>query len=241
MKNEEFVFGKNKEGIPREYIQVTNYRDKTIDKIDDPNRKFINGFKAIKIGEETYGYVRESDNKLMPYHYDNAHDFNEYGFAIVGREGAMTWINKDFRYLRNDQRSGYYDNHYAMSEDYLYDPYRILHGFHSVGEFSDGDIPLSRIGVCWDDGVIYFGTDGKVKKFYKYGDEKEKPLCKFYKGTAFNEDGIAIAEHNKEKLILFAEGYCIAFDDITKLALDRGFIESINNEVKEKCLKKTLK
>ena len=78
-----------------------------------------------------------------------------------------------------------------------------------------------------------------VNIFYKYGEEK--PLCKFYKGTAFNENGIAIAEHNKEKLILFAEGYCIAFDDITKLALDRGFIESINNEVKEKCLKKTLK
>ncbi len=236
MKNEEFVF-RNNEYVPRDYYQITDYTDKTIDKVDDPNRKFINGFKAIKVGQETYGYVRESDNKLMPYYYDNAYDFNQYGFAMVGKEEAMTWINKDFRYLRNDGRSGCYNNRYAMSEDYLYDALRIIHGFYSVGEFSKGSIPLSRISFG-NGYVIYFGVDGEVKKFTNYNG---KELCKVKNGTPFNENGIAIAEFEDKKLILFAEGYCVAFDDITKLALDRGFINSINKEVKQKCFEKTLK
>ena len=235
MKNEEFVFGENEE-LPREYYQITNYRDKTIDKVNDPNRKFINGFKAIKTGEETYGYVRESDNKLMPYVYDNAYDFNDYGFAIVGREGAMTWINKEFKYLRNDGRSGCYGNEYAMSEDYLYDPYRILHGFHAVGEFSKGDIPLSRIRVG-DESVIYFGTDGKVKKFTKYNDENARVLNKFQRGTPFNKNGMAIVEYDKEKLVLFAEGFYIGYNDLVKMTLDNGFVDKVRKET-SKTLKK---
>ena len=225
MKNEELMF--EKEDMPKDYYQITDYRNKHIDKRVDPDRKFINGFKAIKVGQETYGYVREKDNKIMPYYYDNAYDFNEYGYAIVGREGAMSWINKRFKYLRNDGSSGYYDNEYAMSEDYLHDPYRILHGFHSVGEFSKGDIPLSRICIS-SEGVIYFGTDGKVKKFIKYNGDK--PLCKFKHGTPFNKDGMAIAELGNEKLILFAEGYCVAYDDLAKLALERGFVDKVRKE-----------
>ena len=236
MNNDVFVF-RNKDEIPKEYYQITDYRDKHIDKVDDPNRKFINGFKAIKIGQETYGYVRESDNKVMPHHYDNAYDFNEYGFAIVGREGAMTWINKEFKYLRNDQQSGCYGNRYAMSEDYLYDPYRILHGFHAVGEFSKGNIPLSRIRFG-DGYTIYFGTDGEVKRFTRYNGEKdEKPLCKVKNGTAFNENGIAVAEFENKKVFLFAEGYYITFEDIVKTTLNNGFVENIHEEVSKKYIK----
>ncbi len=235
MKNEELIFGENEEK-PRDYYQITDYTNKTIDKRDDPNRKFINGFKAIKIGEETYAFVRESDKKIMPYYYDNAYDFNDYGFAIVGREGVMTWINKDFKYLRDDRRSGCYGNEYAMSEDYLHDPYRILYGFHSVGEFSKGDIPLSRIRVG-DESAIYFGTDGEVKKFTKYNNDDTRPLNKFERGTPFNKNGMAIAEFNKEKLILFAEGFYIGYNDLAKLGLDNGYVERFRKET-GKTLKK---
>ena len=68
-------------------------------RIIDSNENFVNGFKVVKTANGEYAYIRESDNSLLPFRYDIAFDFNEFGFAIVGKDGSVSWINKDFKYL----------------------------------------------------------------------------------------------------------------------------------------------
>ena len=43
--------------------------------------------------------LSEKDNILLPYRYDIATDFNEYGFAMIGKNGKVSWIDKKFNYL----------------------------------------------------------------------------------------------------------------------------------------------
>ena len=61
----------------------------SFDIIDD-SREFVNGFKVVQTANLEYAYVREADNKLLPYRYDIATDFNEYGYAIVGKDARVS-------------------------------------------------------------------------------------------------------------------------------------------------------
>ena len=76
----------------------TNIHIKSEKIIDDSN-EFVNGFKVVQTENGEYAYVRESDNVLLPFRYDVAFDFNQYGFAIVGKDGSVSWIDTTFKYL----------------------------------------------------------------------------------------------------------------------------------------------
>lgn len=201
------------------------YRPRKSSKIVDENSNFVNGFKVVKTSNGEYAYVRESDNCLLPFRYDVAFDFNEFGYAIVGKDGSVSWINKDFKYLNLQGE---------MVEEKLDKSWAEFEGWQGVTAFSKGDIPLSRVydGRNKYGKIAYFGTDGKFKEFYQY-DGKIKthlPRVTFSSGTTFNEKGLARAEGD----ILFAKGYSVSCEDLIKICTGKCYIDCISEDA-EKC------
>ena len=131
--------------------------DISFDIIDD-SREFVNGFKLVQTANMEYAYVKEEDSTLLPFRYDIATDFNEYGYAMVGKDGKVSWIDKNFKYLNNK---------YEMVKE---DSSK-FNGFLSVSDFSKGEHPLSKVCSCsydWNKKTSYFGVDGKIKEFSRY-------------------------------------------------------------------------
>lgn len=183
--------------------------------IIDENKKFVNGFKVVKMDTLEYAYLREDDSKLLPFRYDLALDFNEYGFAMVGKDGRVSWIDKDFRYLDRDGE---------MSQDEC-DPYDFpFYGWNEVSRFSKGDIPLSRLMFEKFDQsrqVSYFGIDGKIKTFDIFDS--------FQKGIEFDRDGMAVADD----LLLFANGNYLEFAKVMEICKQEGLKDMLNVAAKE--------
>lgn len=63
------------------------------------SEKFVNGFKAVVTKNGEYAYICEEDNCLLPFRYDIAGNFNEHGYAMVGKNANISWINKEFKYF----------------------------------------------------------------------------------------------------------------------------------------------
>ena len=205
-------------------VELPYWRPKKSDKIVDDSNNFVNGFKVVKTANGEYAYVREFDNSLLPFRYDVACDFNEFGFTIVGKDGSVSWIDKNFKYLN-------LQGEMVEEEPDKFD------GWQGISAFSKGDIPLSRVydGRNTFGRISYFGTDGKFKEFFRY----IVYLFFYYSRTTFgnasifDEKGHAIADGN----ILFAKGYYVLHEDLIKLSMEKGFIDSISEDA-EKCFDK---
>lgn len=213
------------------YIEVKlpeYYRFERSDEIIDQASDFVNGFKVVLTKNGEYGYVREEDNVLLPFRYDVAFDFNKYGFAIVGKNGDVSWINKDFKYLNSKGE---------MVEDSFDNKFAKFDGWQEIGAFSSGDIALSRVydgrNSCGK--VAYFGENGKLKEFYRYnGKINENDYVSFFnRGSKFDEKGHAMAD----KKMLFSKGYYISFKDLIDISIEKGFIDRLSDDA-EKVLKK---
>lgn len=197
-------------------------------KIVEDTNDFINGFKVVQTANGEYGYVRESDNILLPYRYDVASDFNQYGFAMVGKDGSVSWIDKSFKYLNSFG---------DMVDEDLDDDCSEFKGWGEVNNFSEGEIPLSRVydgrntyGITY-----YFGINGQFQTFCEYNGEINDFLSvsRFNEGTDFDKTGYAMANG----YMLFAKGYYLSYKDLIKLCKEKGFINIICEDA-EKCLEK---
>lgn len=208
------------------------------DKYDWNNKKiveeseFINGYKLVKLANGFYAYIRESDNKLMKHLYNIATDFNEYGYAMVGRNDSVTWINKDFNYL--SLKGWVEDTVYDKGDDW-FNSY--MYGMVSVDKFSSGDIPLSRIGQN-NELCFYIGIDGKIISFKALEEEDTIEFSASVRyGTNFDEYNHATSKgigFSKDKYFLFGEGYYADFDDLVKYSLNNGIIDKIEEKIKSK-------
>lgn len=228
-RNIYYIINRDEETRTNIHVQLPEFhRPEKSDEIIDDSNNFVNGFKVVQTSNGEYAYVREADATLLPYRYDVAFDFNEYGFAIVGKEARVSWIDKDFKYF----------NRYGdmVEEPFTTVFYRFI-GWHAISNFSKGSIPLSQVFdlSCTENRVYYFGVDGKLRKFYKYDGEIYDSIQKisFREGTIFDENGHAFADDE----LLFAKGYYITLKDITKLCLQKGLIDSISEDA-EKCFDK---
>ncbi len=199
----------------------------SFDIIDD-SREFVNGFKVVQTANLEYAYVREADNKLLPYRYDIATDFNEYGYAIVGKDARVSWIDRNFRY---------FDATFETFLDEKKNKSDRFNGFSSISNFSNGENHLSKLlrkDYDSDSSVIYLDTDGKIKKFYKYDGEavcgedfkKEFPLD----STTFNESDYATFYQNK--FILLSSGYYLYTMDLIRICNEKGFLGNISEDIK---------
>lgn len=207
----------------------TNIHIKSEKIIDDSN-EFVNGFKVVQTENGEYAYVRESDNVLLPFRYDVAFDFNQYGFAIVGKDGSVSWIDTTFKYLNLEGE---------FVEEEIDKSYSKFSGWQGISEFSEGSIPLSRVydGRNSYGKIAYLGIDGKFKEFYKYdGEIIEHWLdTTFNNVTEFDENGYAMANGN----MLFARGYCCPYADLMKICTEKGFITSTSEDAEKNFDKET--
>ena len=154
----------------------------------------------------------------MPYRYDFASDFNEKGYAMVAKDGTVSWINKTFKYLSVDG---------IMVEDYINNPNAVFKGVSEIYNFNNGEIPLSKI--CIGNKVSYFGLNGKLKEFYMFDGKIQDYSCtSFNDGKTFDSNGIAV---DYEK-ILFASGYFCSLPDFIKICAQDGTFLKLSETIK---------
>lgn len=198
--------------------------DISFDIIDD-SRGFVNGFKVVQLDNKEYAYVKEEGNTLLPFRYDVATDFNEYGYAMVGKDGKVSWIDKNFKYLNSKYE--------MVNEDSSK-----FNGFLSVSDFSKGEHPLSKVCSCssdWDKKTSYFGVDGKIIEFSRYDGEiiRDSDSIKnfSYYSEDFNDKGYATA--NNDWLILLSSGYYLYTKDLIRICEEKGFLDTISSRVEK--------
>ena len=198
--------------------------DISFDIIDD-SRDFVNGFKLVQAANMEYAYVKEEGNTLLPFRYDVATDFNEYGYAMVGKDGKVSWIDKNFKYLNSKYE--------MVNEDSSK-----FNGFLSVSDFSKGEHPLSKVCSCssdWDKKTSYFGVDGKIKEFSRYDGEiirDSNSIKNFsYYSEDFNDKGYATA--NNDWLILLSSGYYLYTKDLIRICGEKGFLDTISSRIEK--------
>ena len=191
--------------------------------IIDGSRDFVNGFKVVQTANMEYAYVKEESNTLLPFRYDIATDFNEYGYAMVGKDGKVSWIDKNFKYLNNKYE--------MVNEDSSK-----FNGFLSVSDFSKEEHPLSKVCSCgsdWNRKTSYFCVDGKIKEFSRYDGEiiRDSDSIKnfSYYSEDFNDKGYATA--NNDWLILLSSGYYLSVKDLIRICEEKGFLDTINNKI----------
>lgn len=196
----------------------------SFDIIDD-SRGFVNGFKVVQLDNKEYAYVKEEGNTLLPFRYDVATDFNEYGYAMVGKDGKVSWIDKNFKYLNSKYE--------MVNEDSSK-----FNGFLSVSDFSKGEHPLSKVCSCssdWDKKTSYFGVDGKIIEFSRYDGEiiRDRDSIKnfSYYSEDFNDKGYATA--NNDWLILLSSGYYLYTKDLIRICEEKGFLDTISSRVEK--------
>ena len=196
--------------------------DISFDIIDD-SRDFVNGFKLVQTANMEYAYVKEEGNTLLPFRYDVATDFNEYGYAMVGKDGKVSWIDKNFKYLNSKYE--------MVNEDSSK-----FNGFLSVSDFSKGEHPLSKVCSCssdWDKKTSYFGVDGKIIEFSRYDGEiiRDSDSIKnfSYYSEDFNDKGYATA--NNDWLILLSSGYYLYTKDLIRICEEKGFLETLSSKI----------
>ena len=198
--------------------------DISFDIIDD-SRDFVNGFKLVQTANMEYAYVKEEGNTLLPFRYDVATDFNEYGYAMVGKDGKVSWIDKNFKYLNSKYE--------MVNEDSSK-----FNGFLSVSDFSKGEHPLSKVCSCsydWNKKTSYFGVDGKIIEFSRYDGEiirDSNSIKNFsYYSEDFNDKGYATA--NNDWLILLSSGYYLYTKDLIRICEEKGFLDTISSRVEK--------
>lgn len=206
------------------FVSLPRYsRPERSDIIVQEAEEFVNGYKVVQTANGEYAYVRENDNILLPYRYDIAYNFNEFGFAIVGKEGSVSWIDKDFKFLNLKGE--------MVEESSLYSWY--WNAWQKVSSFSKGSIPLSLVydGRHHYGKSAYFGIDGKMKEFYHYGCNKDAYATSFFQdGTIFDERGYAQAD----QYVLLASGYLVSYEDLFKICAENGFLDFISEEADKK-------
>lgn len=184
-----------------------------VDKCDE----FVHGFKLGINSHGQYLFIREEDGAVMPYVFDFATDFNELGFAMVGKNSEVSWIDRNFNYVDGKGTKWEVDSKRLYS----------FSGWKSVSAFSEGDIPLSK--CCDKDGkVAYMGTDGQLKTFSNYSGKS------LYANTFFTSDsddfdqlGHAIADKSSCPKVLFAAGKYMLQSDLVKEAVATGMVDEI--------------
>ena len=186
------------------------------------SKDFTNGFKLVQTANKEYAYISEEDNTLLPYRYDIATDFNEYGFAMVGKNGKVSWIDKNFNYLNIEGKMEKEGNEF--------------NGFTQVNKFSNGKIPLSKVEYKRVASLVsYFGIDGKIKEFYTFDGEKiidTNPRKIFLQYSKDFTGDYALVNFNTD--ILLSSGYCLSNDTLIKICEENVSKYITNEQVKVK-------
>ena len=73
--------------------------DFTID-WENSSDSFHFGYRLVRFVDGTFGYVKKGNGEeICPFKFDIASEFNEYGLAMIGKNGCVNWIDHNFEYL----------------------------------------------------------------------------------------------------------------------------------------------
>ncbi len=202
-------------------------RPESSNEIIESSGSFINGFKVVQTANKEYAYIREEDGVLLPYRYDVASDFNEYGFAMVAKDGNANWINSQFQYL---SKNG--DMVDEQLEDKYY-KYKKFEGFQKIHKFSRGKYPLSRVyeGRNRYANSFYFSTEGKIKEFYEFDGSFDHLFTHSFFGNVDFGDKDYIVGGNG---ILFAKGYYCPLEYVLEFFEQNGLVSKLYENA-DKC------
>lgn len=168
-----------------------DYRNEII--ADDPFKDVTDiGLKVVKLSNGEYAYLQ--DGILLPYRFDIALNFNRYGYALVGKNGNVTWLSKGFRYLTKE---GIW---YPFKENSMQEQ----ECFTDITDFTCPDYPLSRMNYLDKTGLtktMYMNPYGHIQVFYG-NDPSDKSIKVFDEATTFNTFG----EADTKEYYLHAEG-----------------------------------
>ena len=222
IKHINYIVNKNEKDNVILHMKLPGYsRPLKNNDIISSDNEFINGFKVVQTNNGEFAYIRQIDNQLLPYRYDIAGDFNEYGLAMVAKDGYVNWINTNFEYLSN--------NGTFIQENIQTNVSNFL-GWKEIYDFNKGSIPLSKIMSQTDyENTFYLDTNGNIKEFIHY-DQANNELpstTKITNGTEFNEQNVATCSDK----ILFANGYYSTLQDMINFSLQNGWFEN-NNKTK---------
>ncbi len=213
------------EAAKKEKQQVENAK-----RITEVPKDFINGFKVIRFGNGEYGYMKE-DGTVDHHRFDIAGNFNEYGFAMVAKNGKVTWINREFCFLstRLDEDTGLYVHEMTAKEMIPSQSY------NSIEDFMGEESPISSIQYYHDCCMTYFflNTSGEIQKFFSYRNPKE-PKCSlrdyrtmFSKKPTFDKHGVALVDN----IVLFANGRYISVSFLIDILKNLGLLDQIDELV----------
>ena len=197
-------------------------------KIENDN-SFVNGFKLVEYRPSYYtkdfltgkpitskfAYMNDS-GQMIPYLFDIATDFDEYGYAIVGNDGKLTMIDKDFNYVSV--------THGLVSG-------KINYEFDEITKFSDGVRPLAKLTVYKEkyEQIRYLRTDGKFQKFHRCtpsgfigSDSTDTHL----NTSEFNKLGLATTRKgNYNQTVILSSGVEINIYDLINLLGDKTILQ----------------
>jgi hypothetical protein len=190
---------------------------------------YVNGFRLVRNAYGQFLYRKQGkgygSDKQLPYIFDIATDFNEYGLAMVAANCQFAWINKDFKYI---DKSG-------NLRDYNQ---KIENGWSEIYDFSQSPNPLSKLvfyekgSICYK--VSYMNTKMELVDFRNFNGNrvfgKNSALNTFKESsTEFNKDGFAKAS---DSMILSDKGFYVNYDYIIDKALESGLVKDICDEAK---------
>lgn len=208
-------------------------RYQSTDTICDENENFVNGFKLVRTevkphGSPEFAYIKEETGELLPYRFDIATDFNQYGLAMVGKDGDVTWVDKEFKMLKHDDMSVF--KKMQPIDVNLLETGRINGGFLRVQNFTKGKVPLSRVyeGRSSYGTVAFLNSTGTLQKFFKYNGKDVSSLgsTEFTHCSEFDENGIAIMDRG----VLLADGFEISNASIINILKEKGTLLEIQEE-----------
>ena len=181
-------------------------------------------FTLVYLANNTYAY-QNACGTLLPYRFDYATTFNEYGLAMVCLNGKVTWMNDNFEMLTYGEKLKDEDN---------------FDGFDKVHNFSAGNNPLSLVdhivsGMGENESMkIYFYVtpELKFKKFYKFDGQ----LAKIYENcftyaNNFSNDFTKAGTLFDEHLLLSSEGYYVNSEYVIKYVMEHGISSPIFHSI----------
>ena len=244
-----FTFGE-------ENKQIDFAIEKTIDDIEseyftidweNSSDSFHFGYRLVRFVDGTFGYVKKGNGEeICPFKFDIASEFNEYGLAMIGKNGCVNWIDHNFEYLSMSGNKISCKN--VLREN-------ILRGgeWEFLSDFPNGSDPLSTMFTSRfhkEGRVVYLKSDGSIQVFRRFdGNILGEQQCVFgpvnfaRRELSFRDIGfIRFGPEGYKVLqdrILFAKGYYSTLEDALQIASKSGvnvlndtqaFIKKLNLE-----------
>lgn len=182
----------------------------------------VNGFTRVLMKDGKFALYDVVNDKFSAFTYDVVTDFNDFGYAMVGRYGGVTWIDRNFNVIDREGKLSL-DNGENINNK---------NSFTSVHAFSNGKSPLSKVTVIGDEIFSSFvNTDLEIQKFYDSFDsdskKKEKYISKFDYIDAFVGDYNFMKDKSK---VLLSNGHFISFNQFVRCAENFGVFDSLYKE-----------